>query len=287
MSENDQFIQKRTETLPTNPDEKNMYEEFGASGGTRFLGSILNFKKGDFLTGQGGSTEVALGTKMVAGMNIMRHGWVHWVDNKPVDSDMGSMCLGFRPKKRPELGDMDSDMWPVDDTGTARDPWQETYHLPMMDADSNDVYTFVTSSEGGKNALKALSREYGPRIKKEPFSVPVVELSTEKYDHKVKTFGKIAVPVFKILGWTETIPDELLTDIEGNTPISLTGAPAGVKVIEHQAEQGDAAPVPQKPAAAPPVRQPAAPAQQRQAPRVVPSKTQAKNVKGKKKIHFR
>jgi hypothetical protein len=92
-------------------------------------------------------------------------------------------------------------MWETDNDGNPRDPWQFTNHLVLANPDDGQIYTFVTSSKGGLNALGVLCKQYGQAMRQRPNEWPIVELGMGSYAHRDKSRGRIKHPTFKIVGW--------------------------------------------------------------------------------------
>jgi hypothetical protein len=250
---------------------KNAFEAYAeAMTPTVFKGQLLRLNKmGKYKAGQEG-IEVPNGTKMIVGVQLLKTGWVRWFENKPQESRMGLLNEGFTPLPRQALGDTEEEFWEVDDNGTPRDPWQFTNYLPMMDADTCDLYTFTTAAKGGLGAIGQLSGVYGRNIRIAPRKLPVIKLDYTTYMHPNKQFGEIAKPKFvPVIGWTDEIPEELASWDEG-----------GASAIEHEERQAAIASpqIAQGPVA------PAAAAPARPAPKVVHRQTAI--VKGRKKVRF-
>jgi hypothetical protein len=191
----------------TNLQGRNYFEQFGDAVSQRvFTGRLLKFSKGDYLAGQD-AEEIPEGTRVVAVMDTLETGWVKWWDNKPEKTIMGLVVDGYSPPRRSELGDTDEALWEVDaQSGKYRDPWALASQVVMqpLDWDGNDqdaLFTFVTQSRGGLNAVGNLAKAYGTKIRTDPDVYPVVELGVDAYDHQNRNFGRIKIPVFTIVNW--------------------------------------------------------------------------------------
>jgi hypothetical protein len=187
------------------PEQKNPFEAYGDSGGTRILGDMLKFNKGEWVHGRD-SLEMKEGVKLIAGANLIEVGWILWQEGRPMDVVMGRIGEGFVPPRRSDLGFLNTLEWPRSemdsDYGKPRDPWQKASAMPLVDQ-AGTVYTFVTGSKGGEGALKALAKIYGKRMRAHPDELPIVTLGMDSYRHANKQLGKIWVPVFQISGWTD------------------------------------------------------------------------------------
>jgi hypothetical protein len=209
-------IEKRKSTGLAN-NQKNAFEAYGKAVTARAIeGVLLKFVQGEFLAGKD-SQEIALGTRLIARMDTLEVGWVRWENNVPVDDDnMGLVAEGFVPVKRHELGDLDKELWETDGDGDPRDPWQFSNRLGLEDPESDEVYTFATSSKGGLTAVGQLCKYYGHAMRHHPDQDPIIELGADSYRHRDKAVGRVKVPVFKPVGLTnkkssddtETVPTE-------------------------------------------------------------------------------
>lgn len=162
-----------------------------------FAGDLLVFSKhGDYKAGQSKS-DIATGTKMVVYMPGLKCGWVKWQEKQPVQYVMGLVGDGFKPPVREELGDLDEDQWETLND-KPKDPWQMTNHLPMCDQ-KGQLFTFVSTSKGGLSEVGRIAILYANRRRMKPDEIPVIELHSDSYDHKI--YGETMTPVFKVIGW--------------------------------------------------------------------------------------
>jgi hypothetical protein len=189
------------------PDDSNPYIAYGqAAARTRIIGKLLKFNKfGEWTAGEA-NDEMPEGTELVVHMGEFYVGWIRWEDAKPVEQVMGRVLDNFQPPRRSELGDTDKAYWPVDNHGLARDPWQFSNYLVMMDLESGQLYTYATASRGGLQAIGKLSEAYGRKMTVRPRSFPVVLLGSDEYQHPNKQFGTIKIPTLEIDGWTDRRP---------------------------------------------------------------------------------
>jgi hypothetical protein len=197
-------ITQRPATNVAMPEPKNPFEAYGDSGGTRILGEMLKFSKGEWVHGRD-NLEMKEGLRLIAGANLIEVGWILWQEGRPMDVVMGRIGEGFVMPRRGELGFLNTLEWPRSemdsDYGKPRDPWQKASAMPLIDQNGT-VYTFVTGSKGGEGALKELAKVYGKRMRQHPDELPIVTLAMDSYRHADKRLGKIWVPVFAISGWT-------------------------------------------------------------------------------------
>jgi hypothetical protein len=164
------------------------------------VGDILKFSKGDWTAGQY-EEEIDEGSRFVAIMDELLVGWIKWEGGRPVEHEMGKITDGFRPPARKDLGDNDETLWERDDRGDPRDPWVRTNYLILKEEEGDRLFTFAPSSRGGLSAVGLLCDTYGKMIRQNPDQFPVVAIETSSYRHD--TYGKIKVPVLKVVGWTD------------------------------------------------------------------------------------
>jgi hypothetical protein len=184
-------------------DQKNAFEAYGEAATARAIeGDLLKFVQGEFLAGQENRV-IPLETRLVARMDTVAIGWLCWQDNVPVEERMGLLAEDFVPVKRPELGDLDKEHWETDAEGHPRDPWQFSNRLVAHDPESGEVFTFATTSNGGRTAVGQLCKDYGRAKRQYPDQYPIIELGADSYQHRDKSIGRVKVPVFKLVGWTD------------------------------------------------------------------------------------
>jgi len=120
-----------------------------------------------------------------------------WQGNRNVANRVYPM--GTEPARRDDLGDLDSDQWERDKNGVPRDPWSLVYVLPLLDQKTGEEFVFHTRSHGGRGAIAKLMR--ASARKRHLGLLPIVSLETDSYKHE--SFGKIDVPVFKVVEWID------------------------------------------------------------------------------------
>ena len=94
---------------------------------------------------------------MVVNIDNILHGWQRWEGKKIVDTYMGLLVKMFQPKRREDLSfppdaNGKNAAWPEDRDGKSADPWQFFFIVLMKDVDSGQLFTFSTSSQGGRSA---------------------------------------------------------------------------------------------------------------------------------------
>jgi hypothetical protein len=185
---------------------KNPYEDYADHSSSQiWIGALLKFNKGDYVIGR--DAEPCPETEAVALVQEALVGWILWEDSFPADHKMGLLRDGFVPPARDTLGRTDKSQWEIDGKGKARDPWQESAYVPMVSVNGEAVYTFATSSDGGRRrGLAPLFREYGGHIRQHPDEVPIVGFAQDSYMHSNREYGRIKYPLFPVKRWVKAAP---------------------------------------------------------------------------------
>jgi hypothetical protein len=163
-------------------------------------GTILKFAKGEWIA----EDRVINGTRLIAEMDKLAIGWRKWIDGKIVDMNIGYAAEDFRPKARSELGDTDSNSWPLNTRGERNDPWQHGYYLRLSSEDGDEIYAWAATSFGARKEVGTLTRAYANRRKRRLGGLPIIVLGADTYRHK--EFGKVDIPRLEGVGWTEAAP---------------------------------------------------------------------------------
>jgi hypothetical protein len=192
--------------LPAVPGGKNVFEAYADDTDKQMIvGALLKFAKGDWTVGP--DSEECSESELVAVVPLMVHGWIRWQDNHPVEHVMGLMATGFVRPSRESLGHLDETQWELNNKDEPRDPWREGLYLPMVTVDGETVFTFATSSDGGRRrGVAPLCREYGQRIRQHPDELPVVRLEQDSYLHSKRNIGRVKYPQFPVARWVKAEP---------------------------------------------------------------------------------
>jgi hypothetical protein len=113
----------------------------------------------------------------------------------------------YVPPGRETLSHRDQAQWELDSNGKPRDPWQQGVYLPMISINAEVVYTFTTTSDGGRRrAIAPLCREYGSHIRQHPDEVPIIGLEQDSYMHPDRSIGRVKYPLFPVKRWVKAEP---------------------------------------------------------------------------------
>jgi hypothetical protein len=160
---------------------------------------FLKFAKGEWLAGVD-DEEIDAGTEMVVNIAGITCGHVKWQNKEVADENMTPIIEGlFAPREA--LGDLDRDLWDVDDDGVPRDPWTRTTKMPLKDPATGEEYVFSTSSKGGIGAVGRLVSAIRRGQRQGNTGLPMVQLGVDSYKHKNKEYGKVFVPQFTLVGF--------------------------------------------------------------------------------------
>jgi hypothetical protein len=164
-----------------------------------FPGDILKFTKGDWTYGKD-SVLLTAATDLVACMDTLTRGWQCWANKEVIDARLGLYVRGYKPPQRSQLGNLDKALWELDDAGKPKDPWVYINGLTFVARDGSHVYTYITSSDGGLSAVNALGAAAG---KVQSGMYPLVALGCDSYQHKRREYGRVKIPVLRIVGSIE------------------------------------------------------------------------------------
>jgi hypothetical protein len=183
---------------------KNPFEQYADDTDTQMIiGELLKFNRGDYVCGRGG--EECPVKEVAAIMPGLLVGWICF--GKPIEHVMGLLVNGFVPPDRSTLGRLDTSTWELDATGKPRDPWQEGFYLPMITENRETVFTFSSTSDGGRrHALAPLCREYGGHVRLHPDEIPVIGLGQGSYQHPDRAIGRVKFPEWPISRWVKAEP---------------------------------------------------------------------------------
>jgi hypothetical protein len=173
----------------------------------RWVGRLLKFVKGDYIAlgDDDDEEEIDLGTELTVAIDTAEIGWEKWVDQRLVDQRTGLIIEGFSRPDRKDLDDQAENSWPKDKkTGERRDPWQPVTRLVMYGkkGDADTIFTFVTRSLGGINAVNKLIEKAHKEMRMRPTSYPVVALEAGEFKSK-KHGNTVDKPKFRIVRWDD------------------------------------------------------------------------------------
>jgi hypothetical protein len=156
-------------------------------------GTLMKFVDWRFYAGKQ-TTPIPDGMKLVALATVAM--WQRWQGGKVAEIEHREPGK-FLPA-RATLGHHDEALWEKDTRGAAKDPWANTRLVYLVHPVSAALYTFSTSSGGGRSAVS----ELGAAIKRmravHPNAVPIVELRAEEMPTK---HGMKSKPKFQIVDW--------------------------------------------------------------------------------------
>jgi hypothetical protein len=173
------------------------YDAFDRNIGTAALdGDLLRFngKTGKFIRGSD-KIELPNRRRLKLAPTSVQDGFVRWENGRITDQRFREWVSNSQPIERDDLGDNNELDWP-----DGKDPWSFTLMVAFKDGRGIQL-KFTTSSTGGCNAVRKVLRDWRAQRQQHEGEVPVVELGTDSYEHKVHR-TTITVPTFTIVGWT-------------------------------------------------------------------------------------
>ena len=203
------------------------YAQFATEASRRmFIGGLVKHVKGEWQMGSAKDL-IPPDQRFIAVMATLTVGYLKWGGGKPIDSQMGLVADGIRPPQRNDLEDLDSKTWETDEDGDRNDPWQKTTLLVLASAsEPHELYTFSTTTVGGQSAIGDLCEAHA-RTTEGVGQYPVVTLGTGAYDHKIKSRGRVHVPVFRVVDCVEAGPfNAMVAEERGGAGFIPTSPPA-------------------------------------------------------------
>jgi hypothetical protein len=166
-----------------------------------FVGIPLKFIKGSWFKLPTKDQRVRVGATdpFIADMLSYAHGWIQWIDRKPVQKHIHRPIDGFILPTRDRLPDRDKSRWPIDKDGKRSDPWQENHVVVMKDTTTDELLTWTTTSWYGRKALGRLLDVYVREVRKHPGLMPVATLSS--HDEDSADYGLIPAPTLTVVDW--------------------------------------------------------------------------------------
>jgi len=140
-------------------------------------------------------------------------GYVRWQGGKPVEYRM--RAPGSDMPERADLGDNDPAKWEGGPDGQPRDPWQYTLFMYLIDPQTLEEFTFVTSSWGGRDCVINLAGQIKRMRSKHPDAVPLVELGAAPMSTK---FGRKSKPTLRVVAWRSNVATVVIDQPERQLP---------------------------------------------------------------------
>jgi hypothetical protein len=170
---------------------------------TSIAGRLIKFDKGGKFVTPDDSAEVSEDQDFVALCDEVMVGWIKFngVGEAP-DREMGLLYDGFEMPPRESMGDTDKTQWEEGLDGKPADPWQHQMLLVLQQADTKELFTFVTSSITGRRAVGTLLRHYDRMRRSGSDDLPVVRLRPGSFKHRDERVGWVNVPTFVVFGKT-------------------------------------------------------------------------------------
>ena len=210
MHEATEILFEKQNTTLTATEQDNPWLQMASVAASGF-GRLLKFNKGKW---EVGDDILPDGTKCVAHIDQLARGYVCFKDGRVADQRIGKIANGFKPPKREELPDSDQAGWlEKDASGRLRDPWCEQCYLALTRVDTGELFTFVTGSKGGIEAIAKLCGVYGRKL--HDGILPIVALQSTSYKHR--QYGRIDKPELQIVGWDG---EPMATPVQARTDIT-------------------------------------------------------------------
>jgi hypothetical protein len=191
-------------TAPAMPDSRTDVQRYiDEIAPASIVGRMVKFSKdGEFVITDDDSV-IGDETDFIALVDQTLVGWIKFNgEGEPPDRHMGLLYEGFRMPEREDLGDLDQADWQTGLDGRPGDPWQHQIYLVLQRCDTQELFTFVTSSITGRRAIGTLLRHYDRMRKAAAEMYPLVRLKIGGFQHKDDRVGWVKVPVLAVVGKT-------------------------------------------------------------------------------------
>ena len=193
-----------------------LMKNMGQSGSAR-IGFLKMSKAGIWSHGQD-ETPVDEDDVLYVDLDGFVHGWQCWAD-----SDLPGVQTEL-------LGDvwtpMDEPMPPCpQEVPKNGREWTELSGLSAVL--NGEPLKYSTTSVGGRNAIASLKKEYIAQYKRNPKKlIAVVQLGTDSYKHKNRTFGTVYTPVLSVVDWVDQLPESDAMPMPPKPPVPAKKVPA-------------------------------------------------------------
>jgi hypothetical protein len=125
--------------------------------------------------------------------------WQKWEGGKPTAHILREPDKQL--PERDELDDVEATAWETGPGGAPKDPWSNTRLVYLLDPETAELFTFSTSSWGGRSAVSELGDQIMRMRCGKPNAVPLVELCASPM---VTKFGRKSKPHLKVVEWRNT-----------------------------------------------------------------------------------
>jgi hypothetical protein len=176
-------------------------------------GSSIKFDNGAYVIGR--EKTLIDGARQFVAIDV-REGWLFLKKDCPAEYDMRAVG-GPKPPRPASYSDPSE--WPDGLDGKPADPWRYAKFLFLIDPASAEVFTFTSSTTGGRIGLNDLTAQIKLMRSTRPGAVPIVELQSRQMKTK---FGMKPRPFFQVVGWrvkneeaTKLIADSTDKDDDG------------------------------------------------------------------------
>src|SRR5262249_44756565 len=139
----------------TNEEYRKRYlEEISPAG---IVGDGIKFSKDGEFVRVGTDDKISGDREFRALVDQTLVGWHRFNGEGETPSrEMGLLYNGYVMPKREDLGDNDQSQWEEGLDGHPADPWKHTIYLVLQAMDTDELFTFITSSPTGRRACGKL-----------------------------------------------------------------------------------------------------------------------------------
>ena len=150
----------KTTTLPALPDTRTTVQTYlDEVAPASIVGRMIKFtKEGAFVTADD-AEQISDEIEFAALCDQTLIGWIRFNgQGEPPERHMGLLYDNFVMPARGTLGHDDPSSWEIGLSGQPQDPWQHHVYLVLQNVGTQELFTFVTSSQTGRRAIGNLLR---------------------------------------------------------------------------------------------------------------------------------
>ena len=184
---------------PSSVPYRNRYlDEVAPSG---LAGRLIKFTKDGVYITVDDEKEVPESAEFILLADDTLIGWIRFngVGEAP-ERQMGLLFDGFELPARESLGDLDPAQWDLGLDNQPQDPWLHQHNIVLQNVETNELFTFSTTSKTGRRAVGNLLRHYERMQRTRPDELPVIRLGKGGFQHKDTRVGFVSTPVFVVIG---------------------------------------------------------------------------------------
>jgi hypothetical protein len=165
-------------------------------------GRLIKFKDSEYQTADDGKV-LPGDDEYILLADDTQVGWLKFNGaGEAPERHMGLLFDGYQMPERKDLGDLDPTKWELGLDNQPADPWQHQQNIVLQHTNTQELFTFSTSSKTGRRAVGNVLRHYERMQRNHPDELPVIKLGKGGFKHRDTRVGWVDVPLFVVVGRT-------------------------------------------------------------------------------------